>query len=81
MPILRIGYPTLRHPVARDGRSFLFFRGSVTQTLANLVEGGLYRLVFFTSHLLISSSTQSNKEGFAKFGNKSHVFFIYTKSF
>lgn len=67
--------------LARDGRSFLFVRGSVTQTLANLVEGGLYRLVFFTSHLLISSSTQSNKEGFAKFGNKSHVFFIYTKAY
>lgn len=63
----------------RDGRFFLFVRGSVTQILVNLVEGGLYRLVFFISYLLISSFIQFNKEGFVKFGNKSYVFFIYIK--
>jgi hypothetical protein len=67
--------------LARDGGSFLFIRGSVTQTVSDLQVGGLYRLNLYTSHLSISSSTLSNKEGFAKFGDKKHVFFIYTKPY
>ncbi|XP_055997828.1 uncharacterized protein LOC125647098 [Ostrea edulis] len=67
--------------LARDGRSFLFIRGSVTQYLNGLVVGGLYRVSFFSSHLSISSSTQSNKEGFIQLGDKKHVFLIYTKAY
>ncbi|XP_078334035.1 uncharacterized protein LOC111124258 [Crassostrea virginica] len=67
--------------LARDGRSFLFVRGSVSQTLDGLVVGGLYRVSFFSSHLSVSSSTQSNKEGFVQLEDKKHVFLIYTKAY
>ncbi|XP_061181031.1 uncharacterized protein LOC133189645 [Saccostrea echinata] len=67
--------------LARDGRSFLFVRGSVTQRLNELVVGGLYRVNFYSSHLSISSSTQSNKEGYIQMGDKRHVFLIYTKPY
>jgi hypothetical protein len=67
--------------LARDGRSFLFVKGSLIQFIDGLVVGGLYRVTFFSSHLSISSSTQSNKEGFVQLGDKKHVFFIYTKAY
>jgi hypothetical protein len=67
--------------LARNGQSFIFIRGSVIQPLNGLVVGGLYRVSFFSSHLSISSSTQSNKEGFVQFGDKKHVFLIYTKAY
>nr|XP_034314147.1 uncharacterized protein LOC105348718 isoform X1 [Crassostrea gigas] len=67
--------------LARDGLSFLFVRGSVSQILSGLMVGGLYRVSFFSSHLSISSSTQSNKEGFIQVDNKKHVFLIYTKAY
>ena len=67
--------------LARDGRSFLFVQGSVSQTLDGLVVGGLYRVSFFSSHLSVSSSTQSNKEGFVQLQDKKHVFLIYTKAY
>nr|XP_022306198.1 uncharacterized protein LOC111112738 [Crassostrea virginica] len=67
--------------LARDGRSFLFVQGSVSQTLDGLLVGGLYRVSFFSSHLSVSSSTQSNKEGFVQLQDKKHVFLIYTKAY
>ena len=66
--------------IARDGRSFLFLRGSITQQLDNVIAGKLYRILFFSSHLPIMASVAANKEGFVQLGDgKKQVFLIYTK--
>ncbi|KAK3099944.1 hypothetical protein FSP39_012240 [Pinctada imbricata] len=67
--------------LAREGRSFAYVRGSLSQTLNNLEIGKLYRVNFFSSHILISESIISNKEGFVKLGNKKHIFMLYTKAY
>lgn len=67
--------------LARNGRSFLFIRGSIKQIIENLIVGELYRVNFYTSHLLISASRLSNKEGFINIGRAKHVFMLYTKAY
>ena len=67
--------------MARNGGSFLFIKGSVFQLVDNLIVGELYRINFYTSHLLISASRLSNKEGFFSIGNIKHVFMLYTKAY
>ena len=64
-----------------DGSSFLFIRGNIMQTLSNLVTGELYRLDFYVSHILMSSSVIVNKEGFVKFGGDRHVYLLYNKAY
>lgn len=67
--------------LAKDGRSFLFIRGSVHQQLEKVKAGYLYRISFFSSHLSITDSVAANKEGFIQLDNTKHVFLIYTKSY
>ncbi|XP_076113973.1 uncharacterized protein LOC143082259 [Mytilus galloprovincialis] len=68
--------------LAREGRSFLFIRGSVHQELPQVIAGRLYRVSFFSSHLSITDSVAANKEGFIQFGDGERlVFLIYTKSY
>ena len=67
--------------MARNGGSFLFIKGTVFQLVDNLIVGELYRINFYTSHLLISASRLSNKEGFFSIGNIKHVFMLYTKAY
>ncbi|XP_071123054.1 uncharacterized protein [Mytilus edulis] len=68
--------------LAREGRSFLFIRGSVHQELPQVIAGRLYRVSFFSSHLSITDSVAANKEGFIQFGDgEKLVFLIYTKSY
>ncbi|XP_078322971.1 uncharacterized protein LOC111122905 [Crassostrea virginica] len=67
--------------MARNGGSFLFIKGSVFQLVDNLIVGELYRINFYTSHLLISASRLYNKEGFFSIGNIKHVFMLYTKAY
>ncbi|KAK3100189.1 hypothetical protein FSP39_015958 [Pinctada imbricata] len=67
--------------LARDGRSFVYIRGSLSQNLNDLEVGKLYRLNFFSSHILIKESIISNKEGFVKLGDKKHIFMLYTKAY
>ncbi|XP_065943774.1 uncharacterized protein [Magallana gigas] len=67
--------------MARNGRSFLFLKGSIKQIINNLIIGELYRVNFYTSHLMISASRLSNKEGFICIGKTKHVFLLYTKAY
>ncbi|XP_076085163.1 uncharacterized protein LOC143055975 isoform X1 [Mytilus galloprovincialis] len=65
--------------IAMDGRSFLFFRGSVLQTLNNLQIDNTYSIKFFTAHVPFEDSVFSTKEGYIEFGNERHVFLVYQK--
>ncbi|XP_061193435.1 uncharacterized protein LOC133201664 [Saccostrea echinata] len=67
--------------LARDGKAFLFLRGSLRQKVQNLKVGELYHVVFFTSHLSLKTAMVSNKEGFVHIGKKKHVFMLYTKPY
>ncbi|KAK3103765.1 hypothetical protein FSP39_021725 [Pinctada imbricata] len=67
--------------LALDGRKFLFIRGGLVQYLSGLMVGELYRLEFYTSHTLMSSSLIANKEGFVNFGGDRDVFLIYNKAY
>ena len=67
--------------MARNGRSFLFIKGSIRQLVDHLIVGELYRINFYTSHLLISASRISNKEGFFSIGSIKHIFMLYTKAY
>ncbi|XP_076086914.1 uncharacterized protein LOC143057491 [Mytilus galloprovincialis] len=65
--------------IAMDGRSFLFLRGSVLQTLYNLEKDNFYSVIFFTAHVPFEDSVLSTKEGYIEFGNERHVFLVYQK--
>ncbi|XP_052082402.1 uncharacterized protein LOC127720030 [Mytilus californianus] len=65
--------------IAMDGRSFLFLRGSVLQTLSNLERDNSYSVNFFTAHVPFEDSVLSTKEGYIEFGNERHVFLVYQK--
>ncbi|VDH98686.1 Hypothetical predicted protein, partial [Mytilus galloprovincialis] len=65
--------------IAMDGRSFVFVRGSVLQTLYNLEINTSYRIKFFTAHVPFHDSVVATKEGYVKFGNERHVFLLYQK--
>ncbi|XP_063408922.1 uncharacterized protein LOC134692402 [Mytilus trossulus] len=65
--------------IAMDGRSFLFLRGSVLQTLFNLQIDNTYSIKFFTAYVPFEDSVLSNKEGYIEFGNERHVFLVYQK--
>ncbi|KAK3101031.1 hypothetical protein FSP39_000383, partial [Pinctada imbricata] len=67
--------------LALDGRKFLFIRDGLVQYLSGLMVGELYRLEFYTSHTLMSSSLIANKEGFVNFGGDRDVFLIYNKAY
>lgn len=68
--------------LGKDGKSFLFIRGSIQQELPKIKAGYLYRISFFSSHLPITESVSANKEGFVQLGDDiKHVFLIYTKSY
>ncbi|XP_062616047.1 uncharacterized protein LOC134277752 [Saccostrea cucullata] len=67
--------------LARNGKSFLYVRGSITQNISHLVSGELYRVNFFSSHLLIHVSKISSKEGFINIGKTKHVFMLYSKAY
>ncbi|XP_061176006.1 uncharacterized protein LOC133184957 [Saccostrea echinata] len=66
---------------ARDGKSFLFVRGTVKQVIYGLNIGELYRVIFFTSHLPMQVATITNKEVFLNIGKKKHVFLLYSKAY
>ena len=66
--------------LAKDGRSFLYIRGSVHQPLVKIMAGHLYKISFFTSHVAIEESVAANKEGFIQLGDDQMVFLIYTKN-
>ncbi|XP_063408929.1 uncharacterized protein LOC134692410 [Mytilus trossulus] len=65
--------------IAMDGRSFLFLRGSVLQTLFNLQIDNTYSIKLFTAHVPFEDSVRSTKEGYIEFGNERHVFLLYQK--
>lgn len=67
--------------MARNGGSFFILKGSIKQIINNLIIGELYRVNFYTSHLMISASRLSNKEGFISIGKTKHVFLLYTKAY
>lgn len=67
--------------LAKDGRSFLFIRGSAHQRLQNITAGTLYKVSFFSSHLPIWDSVAANKQGFIQLGDHSEIFLIYTKAY
>ncbi|XP_078321865.1 uncharacterized protein LOC111103999 isoform X3 [Crassostrea virginica] len=70
-----------RKNLARDGRSFLFIRGSIKQEMDRLTLGGLYRLDFFSSHVPAKGASVSNKEGFISIGKSKHLFLLYSKAY
>ncbi|CAG2247187.1 unnamed protein product [Mytilus edulis] len=67
--------------LAKDGRSFLFIRGSVNQCIETFRAGYLYKISFFASHLPITDSVGANKEGFIQIDRVKHIFLIYTKPY
>ena len=70
-----------RKNLARDGRSFLFIKGSIKQELDRLIFGGLYRVDFFSSHVPMKGALVSNKEGFISIGKSKHLFLLYSKAY
>ncbi|XP_062576068.1 uncharacterized protein LOC134237945 [Saccostrea cucullata] len=64
---------------ARDGKSFLFVRGSVKQVIYGLTIGEIYRVIFYTSHFPTQVETLANKEVFLNIGKKKQVFLLYSK--
>ncbi|XP_052707847.1 uncharacterized protein LOC128183063 isoform X2 [Crassostrea angulata] len=67
--------------LARDGRSFLFIRGSVKQEIKGIKLGGLYRVYFYSSHPPVMAAFVSNKEGFISVSESKHVFLLYSKAY
>ncbi|XP_056015772.1 uncharacterized protein LOC125675332 [Ostrea edulis] len=67
--------------LARDGKAFLFVRGSVKQVINGLKTGELYRLNLFSSHLSGRVASIANKEGFVSIGKMKHVFLLYSKAY
>ncbi|XP_076085327.1 uncharacterized protein LOC143056126 [Mytilus galloprovincialis] len=67
--------------LAKDGRSFLFIRGSANQCIETFRAGYLYKISFFSSHLPITDSVGANKEGFIQLDRVKHIFLIYTKPY
>lgn len=65
--------------LARDGRSFLFIRGSVQQEIEGLKLGGLYQVNLYSSQIPLTVATASNKEGFLSVWKSKHVFLLYSK--
>ncbi|CAC5370733.1 unnamed protein product [Mytilus coruscus] len=67
--------------LAKDGRSFLFIRGSAYQQIEEIQAGYVYKISFFSSHLPITDSVGANKEGFIQLDSVKHIFLIYTKPY
>lgn len=67
--------------LARDGRSFLFIRGTVKQEIKGVKLGGLYRIYFYSSHPPVMAAFVSNKEGFISVAESKHVFLLYSKAY
>ena len=66
--------------LARDGRSFLFIRGSIKQEMDRLTMGAHYRLDFYSSHVPAKGASISSKEGFISIGKYKHLFLLYSKA-
>lgn len=65
--------------IALHGRSFLFVKGQVWQSVEDLELGCYYRITFVTAHVPFDDAVVSTKEGFIGFGNEKHIFLIYRK--
>ena len=63
--------------IAGYGRSFLSLHGSISQTF-NSTPGSHYRVLFFTSHVVLSNEPLLNQEGRIEAPGLNRVFRLYS---
>ncbi|KAL5007590.1 hypothetical protein ScPMuIL_016396 [Solemya velum] len=64
--------------LAQHGNNSLLLHGTITQTV-NVTVGQVYRVMFSTTHLPLSTSVLATREGYIKWNDKKHVFLTYPR--